>query len=288
VTVRDKEGGGWTTKTIVKEGPTGLVFTTTKAQVHRENETRVLSVTSDDSRAQTARVFRALADENNGAQVQPWLDLQSWLRTAEHRVTIPYAVALAALVPPIAVRLRRDFGAVLSLIRAHAVLHQLSRGRADDGRIVASYDDYQVVAGLVAPLIAEGVGATVSHATRETVEAVAALVAVYPKGVSAQAVAVHLSLDKSNVSRRLSVAGSAGWLVNQEDRRGRPGRWLMGERLPDEQRLLPTVARLRAVAEGRATADKDEPAGQRADDPSGCAVARSPDRYRDDLFEEEF
>ena len=48
VTIRDTHGG-FTTKKIRKEGPTNLVFTTTKTQVHAENETRVLSLATDDS-----------------------------------------------------------------------------------------------------------------------------------------------------------------------------------------------------------------------------------------------
>jgi hypothetical protein len=262
-TVRDKETGGFTTVTIVKEGPTGLIFTTTRARIHGENETRVLSVTSDDSRAQTARVFQALAATNGaGADLRPWRELQSWLQGAERRVVIPYAAALAELVPPVAVRLRRDFSAVLSLIRAHAILHQQNRGRDRDGFIVATLDDYDTVAALIAPLIAEGVGATVSPATRETVEAVAALSGAYPDGVPAVAVANRLDLDKSNVSRRLSVAGTAGWLTNLEDRRGRPGRWRTAEDLPGEAQLLPDRERLRTVAEDIATAASVGSAGQ--------------------------
>ena len=46
VTIRTKEEG-FVTKSIVKEGPTGLIFTTTKYRIHGENETRVLSVTSE-------------------------------------------------------------------------------------------------------------------------------------------------------------------------------------------------------------------------------------------------
>jgi hypothetical protein len=280
VTVRDKEGG-FTTRTIVKEGPTGLVFTTTRARIHGENENRVLSVTSDDSRAQTRRVFRALAADAGAVDLSDWLELQAWLQQAEHRVAIPYATDLASLVPPVAVRLRRDFGALLSLIRAHAVLHQCVRSRDDLGRIVANFEDYEVVATLVAPLISESVGATVAPTIRETVEAVGALTGDSSEGVAAQAVAVKLQLDKSTVSRRLSVAGSAGWLVNQEDRRGRPGRWMLGESLPDETQLLPTVGELRLVAEGSATAEEDEPAGQRAHDPSGCTVAPVPEGHSD-------
>ena len=59
VTVRDKDGG-FTTKTIVKEGPTNLIFTTTKTRVHAENETRILSLSTDDSaRADRAGPARA-------------------------------------------------------------------------------------------------------------------------------------------------------------------------------------------------------------------------------------
>jgi hypothetical protein len=252
VTVRDRETGGFTTKRIVKEGPTGLIFTTTKPRIHRENETRVISVTSDDSRAQTARVFRALAVDEAPADVTAWVELQQWIgECGERRVVIPYAVALAREVPPLAVRLRRDFGALLSLIRAHAILHQCNRARDEQGRIVAELGDYKVVSRLVAPLIAESVEATVSAVTRETVGAVAALVDEHRSGVRATTVATHLGLDKSNVSRRLHVAAEGGWLTNVEDKKGRPGRWVLGEPLPEDQRLLPTVARLREVVESR-------------------------------------
>jgi hypothetical protein len=99
VTIRDKDGG-FTTKKITKKGPTNLIFTTTKTQVHAENETRILSLATDDSREQTARVFLELADEHNGGNdFEPWRDFQRWLATAEHRVTIPYGTQLARRVP---------------------------------------------------------------------------------------------------------------------------------------------------------------------------------------------
>lgn len=243
VTVRGKDSG-FTTKKIVKEGPTNLIFTTTKTRVHAENETRILSLATDDSREQTARVLSELADESNGGRdLAPWHDLQRWLAEAEHRVTIPYAKQLAALVPPIAVRLRRDFGSLLALIRAHAVLHQASRARDRTGRIIASVDDYAVVRDLVADIIAEGVGATVSDTVRETVAAVAALASI--NGVALRAIAEKLHLDKSNVSRRVRMAAEDGYLRNLEDKRGKPGRWVIGDPLPESVGLLPDPAHLR-------------------------------------------
>jgi hypothetical protein len=257
VTVRDKQGG-FTTKKIQKKGPTNLIFTTTQTRVHAENETRILSLATDDSREQTARVLLELADETNGDRdLEPWRDLQRWLADAEHRVTIPYARQLAQQVAPAAVRLRRDFGSLLALIRAHAVLHQANRARNAAGRIVATLDDYIEVRGLVAGTIAEGVGATVSDTVRETVAAVGALAP--REGVMVRDVADKLGLDKSNASRRLRMAADGGYVRNLEDKRGKPGRWVIGDPLPESVDLLPDPAQL-------ATANNTP-------DLSGCAVA---------------
>ena len=227
----------------MKEGPTALVFTTTKAKVHPENETRVLSMTSDDSRAQTRRVLTVLASAGEAPDLSEWLQLQSWLQDQDpeqRRTIIPYAEVLAREIPPVATRLRRDFAAILSLIRAHAILHQQTRERDALGRIVANWDDYEVVRELVAPLVAEAVGRTVSAATRDTVAAVAQLADSHPSGVTAQVVAKHLNLHRSTVVRRLWVAGEDGWLVNQEDRRGRPGAGSSASRSPRRDRCCPT------------------------------------------------
>jgi hypothetical protein len=167
VTMRDKDGN-FVTKTIVKEGPTNLVLTTTATSLHGENETRLLSLPTNDSSAQTRAVFLELAAGPRPAvDFTDWHALQRWIHTAEHRVVIPYARYLAENVPPVAVRLRRDFKAILRLIETHAILHQLSRDRDSLGRIVASEEDYLVVRGLVAEVIADGVEATVSPTIRE-------------------------------------------------------------------------------------------------------------------------
>jgi pyrimidine operon attenuation protein/uracil phosphoribosyltransferase len=252
VTVRGADGG-FTTKRIVKEGPTNIIFTTTKTKVHAENETRILSLATDDSREQTARVLLELADEGrSGGDLSEWLDLQRWLAGAEHRVTIPYARALVEKIPPVAVRLRRDVGSLLALIRSHAVLHQATRAKDEHGRIVADLDDYAVVRGLVADVMAEGVGTTVSETVRQTVEAVAAI--ARPEGVQLRPLADRLRLDKSNVSRRLAKAADDGYLRNLEDKRGKPGRWVVGDPLPEAADLLPDPSQLRNAAQ---SPDKD-------------------------------
>ena len=172
VTVRDKNDG-FVTRTIVKEGPTNMILTTTATEIHGENETRLLSIPTNDTQAQTKAVMQQLAAGQSGTvDVAEWHALQEWLVTAEHRVVIPYAAYLAEHIPPLAVRLRRDFKALLRLIETHAILHQCSRMMDEAGRIVASPDDYLAVRGLVADLVAAGVGATVPDTMRASVEVV--------------------------------------------------------------------------------------------------------------------
>ena len=61
----------------------------------------------------------------------------------------------------IAVRQRRDFGALLTLIGAHALLHRDSRDRNETGAIIATTKNYAAVRELVADVFAEGIEPTV-------------------------------------------------------------------------------------------------------------------------------
>ena len=243
----EKTADGLKPRVINREGPTGLLVTTTAARLHPENETRLLSIPVNGTPAQTANIFLALADERvHQEDLTAWHALQTWLEGGEQRVTIPWALTLAELVPPLTVRLRRDFHTVLTLIHAHALLHQVRRDRDPDGRIVANIDDdYATVRELAADLVAEGAEATVSHTVRETVEAVNNIISKGSSEASVAQVAQHLKLDKSATSRRARVARVQGYLKNLEDRKGRPARLVLGDPLPDDITILPTVQTLK-------------------------------------------
>jgi hypothetical protein len=241
----EKTSQGLKPRLIERAGPTGLIVTTTGANLHPENETRMLSLTVRDDPLQTAGVLRSLADRASGAEpelpdIAPWHALQRWLELAGCReVTIPYAQQLALLADARAVRLRRDFGAVLNLVRAHAMLHQASRQRDPRGRILATLSDYAAVYELVIDLIAQGVQAMVSAAIRETVAAVKELDTPKDPGLHITAVAKALGIDRSAASRRVRVAIEDGYLTNLEERRGRPARITLGDPLPEERAVLP-------------------------------------------------
>jgi hypothetical protein len=242
----EKTKDGLTPRLIEREGPTGLIVTTTSLRLHPENETRMLSLTITDTQHQTAAVFQALAREGGEPDVglSPWRALQTWLAKGPSAVTIPFADGLAQMVPPLAVRLRRDFKTVLILIRAHALLHQATRLKDKDGRVVATLDDYRAVRALVADLVAEGVEATVKPEVRETVEAASHLLSNCNAEVRQVELARALKLDKSSISRRVAAALDGGFLKNLEDRKGRPARLVLGDPLPADLELLPSADRL--------------------------------------------
>src|SRR5215213_9980407 len=245
----EKTSDGLRPRRITKEGPTGFITTTTRDKLHAENETRYLSLTVTDTREQTRRVFRALAD---GRTEEPdrgrWQALQIWLEAGEHRVNIPYAGALAEKMGDVAVRLRRDFSVILSLIKAHAILHQATRERDAQGCIIATLADYARVRGLVSGLIAESVEATVPKTVRETVEAVENVIDGWGEDhATNKAIAEELEIDKAAASRRVRTAIGRGYLKNLEDRKGHPARLVLAESMPEDQEILPAPGELEGI-----------------------------------------
>ena len=250
-------------RVISKDGPTGLIITTTKASLHPENETRLLSLTVTDTPEQTRNILRAMASETvENHDYTEWHEFQAFLAASDCRVVIPFADMVALLVPPQAVRLRRDMRQVLSLIKAHAIVHQLNRERDSDGRIIATLRDYAAVHGLISTHIAQGVAATVPVEVREVVEAVKMLARSNPSGVSFKTVGDHLSLDKSSAKRRCDDAIERGYLKNMQTRKNQPAQILLGDPLPEDKPVLPPPdvleAALASVGSGCTVAEKTE------------------------------
>ncbi len=244
----DKTRDGLKPKLIEREGPTGLIVTTTAASLHPENETRLLSIPVTDTQEQTRAILRALADESikpdDSADLAQWHALQEWLETTRCDITIPYGEVLAEIMPPTAIRLRRDFPMMLTMIRTHAFLHQASREPDGQGRIIATLADYEAVRVLCADLMAEGIEATVSETIRETVRAVTDIYNETSASVSQAQLRKRLKLDKGTVSRRVDDCLTHGYLCNLEDRKGKAHRLEPADPLPEDTEILPSLERL--------------------------------------------
>ena len=67
------------------DGPTGLLTTTTLVSLHPENETRLISIPTDESSEQTTRIMTAIAEGDRGRSsgrsidYAPWHTFQRWL-----------------------------------------------------------------------------------------------------------------------------------------------------------------------------------------------------------------
>jgi hypothetical protein len=175
--------------------------------------------------------------ENDDDDLRPWHALQIWLKCAEHRVVIPFANAVADLVPPVAVRLRRDFPTVMSLVQAHALLHQASRERDNEGRIIATLEeDYAIVRGLVKGFMAEAAERAVPKTVRETVIAVSEILdegpildeggpaarrfaapPSAPPSATIRQIADVLEIDRSAAQRRVREGIARGFLTSPEE-----------------------------------------------------------------------
>ncbi|MDA1093710.1 MAG: hypothetical protein O3A25_10660 [Acidobacteria bacterium] len=273
---------------IDREGPTGLLTTTTRPSLHPENETRLLSLVVSDTPNQTRLVMQSLARQAEAPgqslgltdeALTLWRTLQQYLAATPDTVVIPYATPLTDLIPPIAVRLRRDWKTLIGLIQAHTLLHKATRGRNVEGQLVATVMDYAVVRELVGDTFDSAVHMTVPQTMRETVHAVQSVLVARPSEtpwVTAAAVAARLGLDKSATSRRIRVALADGYLVNHETRKGRPMQLVMGDALPEDKALLPRPeALLKAIRDADGVPSAELPPGWiLRHGASGCTVAR--------------
>ncbi len=242
------DDGKMGTRRIVKEGPTNLIVTTTAENLHHENETRLLSLPVDESEAQTRAVMvrtalrRSRAEPAEPPDLAPWHELFHWLKHhGEHRVYIPFAAYLAETAAASVVRMRRDFGVLLGMIEAHAVLHQVSRKLDQHGRIIATAADYEAVAGILADAFAITSDRKVKEAVRNAVAAVEALGGVETTVTVAQ-VARHLKRDRTRATRGLKEATDLGYLTNSETKPGRAARYFLGpDPLPEDKPALPAT-----------------------------------------------
>ena len=252
----DLDGRSRIAKRIEKDGPMGLIVTTTAAAVDPEMETRCLSLLTDDSREQTRRVYASLArleHASSGVDFEAWHELQKWL--ADHEVTpvvLPFVEALADAMPDHATRLRRDFATLLSLVRAHANLYRAQREFDSDGRLIASLEgDYAPVRDLINDVIAQGVEASVSDATHATVDAVREIIEEGAEYATPSSVAPRLEIGRSATYDRIKRALISGHLTNIASRNERAMKLTLGAALPLDDGFLPTTEMIVRAASGR-------------------------------------
>lgn len=239
VTVPGAPGELAATQRKVIEGPIMFVTTTTRATLHPEIETRILSVETDDTHMQTRRVVMKVAEIECGLGVtgpdpdlKPWLAFQRWLAGGECRVVFPDGPDLARHedLDVNAVRMRRDFFQVICAVKAHALLNREHRERDGQGRIVATLDDYGAVYDLMADRLAHGTGTKLNKYDMRVLEAVRELESendeLKKEPVKSQRLVDVLNLNQTTINRRLMKLVFGGYLENTNPGKGRTGLYI--------------------------------------------------------------
>jgi hypothetical protein len=227
------------------EGPTGLLMTTTANSLHPEDESRMLSVEVNESPelieqallAQALGTNRALAPLNTDA----WFGLYDHISQGQKDVVIPFAEEIAKGLPTSHDRIKRDFPHVLSLIKAHALLHSATRGRNEDGAVIANVDDYAAVRDLVNDPISQGLQVAVADTIRAVVEGVISLRKGPYQSVSQTELADFLKRDQSVISRSVKQAIASGYLTDSNPGQGRVSQLVLGDRKLPARSALPEL-----------------------------------------------
>jgi hypothetical protein len=151
-----------TTRHIRRNGPVVVLVTSARNNIEEELLTRLMTSDADESQEQTEKVLTAvLEDEEDeekvNAEIGQWVDYQRWIALdAPYDVLIPYSHAILAAIraqradarkrgekPKFKLRIRRDIQGFLTAIRTSAILHKSQREKDNQGRIVATIDDYR-------------------------------------------------------------------------------------------------------------------------------------------------
>jgi hypothetical protein len=152
---KNPDGGNWITQHQVRQGPIVWAESTTAGTIFEEDLNRMLQLYMDDSEQQNREVMVATGRRYDPASVDADLEqvkvrhhaFQACLQT--HRVVIPYWEKIARGLPAKTTRSRRLVQQVFSVVEATTLLHQHSRQRDANNRLIATLDDYATTRALL-------------------------------------------------------------------------------------------------------------------------------------------
>lgn len=274
----DAEHGRRTVR-IEREGPIATIITTT-GEIHAENDTRMISFyatsTPEQTRAVLEGVARRAAGDVSEVDLSLWHAMDEWRSYGPDDAVVPFAQDIVASLNNSPVRFRRDIEGLFTATKASALLHQAQRQCDDEGRVIATIDDYEPAYEIFTHALAQASDAELPEAVLRVIDHVASLTSNpdqtapatatfkrtdnmnFGNGTMARDVALPsrklaraLGLDPSTTGRAVRQAIDLGYLENLETRKGRPYRLALLERPGNTSGVgLPTPDELRRSASG--------------------------------------
>ena len=165
ITTKNQSTGQFEAQEREVEGPVSFIESTTKPNIHPENETRVFSMYADESAEQTMNVHvvqkqkykpevHVLQEEIRKNIIRKHVNAQRLLKP--WRVDIPYVDHIK--FPVNRVRSRRDHPRFLALIECVVVMHQYQREHVEkygQEYLIATLEDYSLAYYLAKNVLTE-------------------------------------------------------------------------------------------------------------------------------------
>jgi hypothetical protein len=157
------------TEIIRQDGPVSYSETTTQDSIFREDANRCFQINTDPGEALTRKVMLSVAgeylDDENSLEAEKndresiighHQEFQQSLEYVD--VRIPFARKLAEKMPAGKVEIRRAISHVLAVIESIAFLHQHQRAKNDNGKLIATQEDYRLARRLLLKPLIESIG----------------------------------------------------------------------------------------------------------------------------------
>lgn len=229
IPMKDELTGAMETREISQAGPIAYTESTTQTKVFDEDANRCVMLQTDERHEQTVRIMLKRAERFQGMRKAGDVERtrirhHALQRLLERRpVIIPVAVRVALQFPGNRMEMRRAFGHLMSMVQASALLHQFQRTHDDQGRILATRDDYELARRLLRRPLAHLLGSRISASARRFL--VRLMTWATGQFTTTEAVQHEAYSDKT-VRDWLHELNDAGGLESVEQRKGpKPAVW---------------------------------------------------------------
>jgi hypothetical protein len=212
VTVR--ENGRWVTKRFVSRGPIASISTTTKDRLEPDDESRSLSLWTDESEAQTARIVHAYGYERRLSTFErrAWREIHNLLQQrSRHEILLPrWLRRFADHVYTKDLKVRRYYPAFIEACRTVALIRSFQKGLSSGDGVTVDFIDVAITASIMGEVSAESIHKSEGQVaeTRKVVEQISRSKNGAPVGRKDLVAALRISKDQA--FRMLSNADGAG------------------------------------------------------------------------------
>lgn len=215
--------GNFETRNIVQDGPIAYIECTTLgiSQINDEDRTRFILLSTDEGQEQTSAIVDQMATAAATPQNCDTPDsIIALHHTAQrllypHNVVVPFAKSLTSILPKERLEVRRTFGHLLSFVRSVALLHQYQRQRCEQGQIIATLDDYNVVRLYLSGPLARSLGCELTPGAKNLLETIGEI-----KQFTIPDMVGRTNLSYNTVRGRIKELQNAGQIIKLQESKG--------------------------------------------------------------------